>query len=95
MRWMRVIDRPEEEEELWTSNEHSLGSSCILLPLLQLLRGRVLSLSVGSRHYDLDSPSKLGIWVRSPLAWGRKSCARRGGTARAGRCSGGSILTLL
>ena len=30
-----------------------------------------LSIYVESRHDALDSPSTLGIWVPSPVAWGR------------------------
>lgn len=37
-------------------------------------------LSLNSRHDVLDSPSTLGTWVPSPIAWGRNRCARRGRT---------------
>lgn len=69
---------------------------------LLLLQGCGLSLLIESRHNPFDSTNTIVIWVRSPLVWGRKSCARgltrkrsTANVALAGRCWVTSILTLL
>ena len=60
----------------WAARRHSY-MPLLFAARLCLVPNIVLS---KSRHDSLDSPSTLGIWVRSPLAWGRKDCPRRGDT---------------
>ena len=48
-----------------------------------------------SRHDSLDSPSTLGIWVRSRRSLGVERAAREEAARADGRCWGGSMLSLL
>ena len=64
MRWMRAIDR--EEEELWANDELLLGSS-LYSPMYT-----AAFCCCEAAHDSLDSPSTLGIWVRSRRSLGAK-----------------------
>ena len=48
-----------------------------------------------SRHDSLDSPSTLGIWVRSRRSLGVERAAHAEAARADGRCWGSSMLTLL
>ena len=87
MRWMRAIDR--EEEELWANDELLLGSS-LYSPMYT-----AAFCCCEAAHDSLDSPSTLGIWVRSRRSLGVERAARAEAARADGRCWGGSMLTLL
>ena len=94
MRWMCAIDR---QEELWANDELSLGSSLYTPTSKHIYSTAVCCCEAVllSRHDSLDSPSTLGIWLRSGRTLGVERAARAEAARADGRCWGGSTLPLL